>query len=255
MNKTKRIGCSLLTALVLAGCGSGNEASTTDNTTVVNPEEQTVMKIDLLKEWQGPYGGVPAFDKMDLAEVKPAMEKGMALHLAEIEKIANNPEAPTFENTILAMQKAGKELDRAYTYYGIWSSNISSPEFRKIQEDLAPKLSEYSSKISQNQQLFKRIKTVYDNSLKNSLPQQQQRAVQLIYEDFAMQGADLSPEAKERYAEINMELSKLYTQFSNNVLAEEENYVVYLDKDQLSGLARIFREGFSQSGSRSWKGR
>ncbi|MGB7841339.1 MAG: M3 family metallopeptidase, partial [Salinimicrobium sp.] len=188
----------------------------------------------------GPYGGVPAFDKMDLAEVKPAMEKGMALHLAEIEKIANNPEAPTFENTILAMQKAGKELDRAYTYYGIWSSNISSPEFRKIQEELAPKLSEYSSKISQNQQLFKRIKTVYDNSLKNSLPQQQQRAVQLIYEDFAMQGADLSPEAKERYAEINMELSKLYTQFSNNVLAEEENYVVYLDKDQLSGLPESF---------------
>lgn len=240
MNKTKKIGCSLLTALVLAGCGSGNDASTTNKTTVVNPEEQTVMKNDLLKEWQGPYGGVPAFDEMDLAEINPAMEKGMALHLAEIEKIANNPEPPTFDNTILAMQKAGKELDRAYTYYGIWSSNISSPEFRKIQEELAPKLSEYSSKISQNKQLFKRIKTVYDNSLKDPLPQQQQRAVQLIYEDFAMQGADLSPEAKERYAEINMELSKLYTQFSNNVLAEEENYVVYLDKDQLSGLPESF---------------
>ncbi len=239
MNNTKKIGCGLLTALVLTGCGSGNETVSSKEPTVVN-EQNAVMENDLLKEWQGPYGGVPAFDEMDLAELKPAMEKGMALHLAEIVKIASNPEPPTFENTILAMQKAGKELDRASTYYGIWSSNISSPEFRKIQEELAPELSEYSSKISQNRELFERIKTVYENSLKDPLPPQQQRAVQLIYEDFAMEGADLSSEAKERYAAINKELSKLYTQFSNNVLAEEENYVVYLDEDQLSGLPESF---------------
>ena len=240
MNNTKKIGCSLLTVLVLASCGSGNKNASLDETTMVNREQSAVMKNDLLKEWQGPYGGVPAFDEMDLAKIKPAMEKGMALHLAEIEKIANNPEAPTFDNTIVAMQKAGKELDRASTYYGIWSSNISSPEFRKIQEELAPELSEYSSKISQNGKLFERIKTVYENSLQTPLPQEQQRAVQLIYENFAMEGADLSAEAKERYAAINKELSRLYTQFSNNVLAEEENYVVFLDKDQLSGLPESF---------------
>ena len=239
MNNTKKIGCGLLTALVLTGCGSGNETVTSKEPTVIN-EQNAVMENDLLKEWQGLYGGVPAFDEMDLAELKPAMEKGMALHLAEIVKIASNPEPPTFENTILAMQKAGKELDRASTYYGIWSSNMSSPEFRKIQEELAPELSEYSSKISQNRELFERIKTVYENSLTDSLPPQQQRAVQLIYENFAMEGADLSSEAKERYAAINKELSKLYTQFSNNVLAEEENYVVYLDGDQLSGLPESF---------------
>ncbi|MGB7784716.1 MAG: M3 family metallopeptidase [Salinimicrobium sp.] len=240
MNNTKKIGCSLLTALVLAGCGSGNETTSTPQTAAVNKEQNAVMENDLLKEWQGPYGGVPAFDEMDLAEIKPAMEKGMAMHLAEIEKIANNPEAPTFENTILAMQKAGKPLDRASTYYGIWSSNVSSPEFREIQAELAPELSEYSSKISQNGKLFERIKTVYQNSLQDPLPQQQQRAVQLIYEDFAMEGADLSAEAKERYAAINKELSGLYTKFSNNVLAEEENYVVYLNEDQLSGLPESF---------------
>ncbi|GAB2771173.1 M3 family metallopeptidase [Actinomadura fibrosa] len=198
------------------------------------------MENDLLKEWTGPYGGVPAFDEMDLVELRPAMEKGMALHLEEIEQIANNPEPPTFENTILAYEKSGEPLERAFTYYSIWSSNMSSPEFREIQQALAPQISEYSSKISQNENLFKRIKAVYENSLKDPLPPQQQRAVQLLYEEFAMEGADLGPEAKKRYAEINKQLSRLYTQFSNNVLAEEENYVVYLNEDQLSGLPESY---------------
>lgn len=189
-----------------------------------------------MKEWTGPYGGVPAFDEMDLSKLQPAIEKGMELHLQEIEKIANNPAPPSFENTILAMEKAGEPLDRAFTYYGIWSSNMSSPEFRAIQELLTPKISEYNSRISQNEKLFQRIKAVYEASLKDPLPAEQQRTVQLIYEDFAMEGADLSPEDKKRYAAINKELSKLYNQFSNNVLADEENYVVYLTEDQLGGL-------------------
>lgn len=227
---------------LMAGCGTGNRTVTpkTEGVTQNEQVQTQVMQNDLLQAWTGPYGGVPAFDEMDLAELQSAIEKGMALHLAEIETIANNPEAPTFENTILAMQKSGEPLDRAFTYYGIWSSNLSSPEFRGIQAELSPKISEYSSKISQNTKLFNRIKTIYERSLENPLPPQQQRAVQLMYEDFAMEGADLSPEAKKRYAEINQELSKLYTQFSNNVLAEEENYVVYLTEDQLGGLPESF---------------
>ena len=82
----------------------------------------------LLKDWTGPYGGVPAFDKMNLADLKPAMERGMELQLAEIEKIANNPAPATFENTIEAMERAGEELNRVFTYYGIWGSNVSTPE-------------------------------------------------------------------------------------------------------------------------------
>ncbi|HSI70249.1 MAG TPA: M3 family metallopeptidase [Gillisia sp.] len=194
----------------------------------------------LLKEFQGPYDGVPAFDKMDLANLKPAIEKGMALHLEEIKKIANNTEAPTFENTIEAMERAGKPLSRAFTYYGIWSSNISSPEFREIQGELAPKISEYSSKISQNKKLFERIKAVYDNSQDEPLAEDQQRVVDLTYENFALDGANLDEKSKERYAEINKELSQLYTTFSNNVLADEENYVVFLTEDQLGGLPESF---------------
>lgn len=233
------IGVGLFSALLLTGCGSGTEA-TENKPTAEKQEQTTAMKNDLLQEWTGPYGGVPAFDEMELSELKPALEKGMELNLEEIEEIANNPEAPTFENTILAMQRAGKPLDRAFTYYGIWSSNMSSPEFREIQQDMAPKISEFSSKISQNKKLFERIKAVYEASLKEPLAADKQRAVQLIYEDFAMDGADLNEADKKRYAEINKELSQLYTQFSNNVLAEEENYVVFLTEDQLSGLPNSY---------------
>jgi len=122
---------------------------------------------------------------------------------------------------------------------------MSSPEFRTIQGDLAPKLSEYSSKISQNEKLFKRIKTVYDNSLLQPLKSDQQRVLDLTYKSFAMSGAALDADKKQRYAEINLELSSLYNDFSNNVLHDEENYVTYLDETQLGGLS----DGFIKSAS------
>ncbi|WP_298371312.1 M3 family metallopeptidase [uncultured Lutibacter sp.] len=201
-------------------------------------EKETVMNDNLLlEEWTGPFGGVPAFDKMNLEDLKPALEKGMELHLNDINAITANNDAPTFENTIVPLEKAGAELDRIFKYYGIWSSNVSSPEFRAIQTEMSPKLSEFRSKISQNSELFKRIKTVYDNSLKTPLEADQQRVVQLTYESFAMNGAELDSEKKKRYAEIDKELSSLYTKFGNNVLADEENYVVYINKDQLGGLS------------------
>lgn len=242
LNIPRKSGFGLVAAMLIAGCGpgTGTTASQTEPVTDNQQVQTAVMENDLLQEWKGPYGGVPAFDEMDLTELKPALEKGMALHLEEIESIANNPAAPTFDNTILAMEKSGKPLERAFTYYGIWSSNLSSPEFREIQQELAPKISDYSSKISQNKKLFERIKAVYQKSQQDSLPPQQQRAVQLIYEDFAMEGADLNEEDKKRYAAINKELSRLYTTFSNNVLAEEENYVVYLTEGQLSGLPESY---------------
>ncbi len=228
----------LLVLLALASCTSVQTPQSKQ--TEVAVEQKQVETNPLLKEWSGPYGGVPAFDKMNLADLKPAMEKAMALNLAEIEAIANNPAPATFENTIVAMEKAGEELNRAFTYYGIWGSNMSSPEFRTIQAELSPKISEFNSKISQNEKLFKRIKTVYEASKQNPLPADQQRVVQLVYEGFAMEGADLDAAAKERYAAINKELSSLYTAFGNNVLADEEKYVVYLTKDQLGGLSESF---------------
>ena len=113
---------------------------------------------NLLKTWQGPYGGVPAFDQMQLADLKPALEEAMAENLVDIEAIAANPEAANFDNTILAMERSGPKLGRIFSYYGIWRSNVSSPEFREIQKEMAPVLSAYFSSITQNEDLLRELK-------------------------------------------------------------------------------------------------
>ena len=213
--------------------------------TLMTSCKETMKQEDnlLLQKWEGPYGGVPAFDQMNVSDIQAAVEKGMELNLSEIEAIANSSEAATFENTIAAMERSGAELDRVFSYYGIMSSNMSSPEFRDIQAILAPKLSEFSSSISQNKALFNRIKSVYDASLETPLEADQQRVVELTYKGFEMRGAELNAAKKERYAAIDKELSTLYNTFSDNVLHDEENYVTFLKADQLDGLS----DGFIKS--------
>lgn len=194
----------------------------------------------LLAEWSGPYNGVPAFDQMDLEALQPALEVGMARALEASDVIANNPEPPSFENTILALEGSRRDLDRVLAYWWIWSGNLSTPEFREIQREMSPKLAEFRTKIRQNEALFARVKTVYEGDERASLRPDQQRLVWLIYDRFARNGATLEGEAKERYAAIDRRLAELYTQFSNNVLADEEGYVHYLTEDQLSGLPESF---------------
>ncbi len=189
-----------------------------------------------LADWTGPYGGVPAFDKIGLAQLKPALEAGMAMNLAEVDAIANNPAAPTFGNTILALEDSGRKLGDVFSYYGILSSNMSSPEFRAIQQEMAPKLSEFNSKITQNEKLFARVKAVYESPRVKKMRPDQQRLVWLVYNGFAHDGATLQGEAKERYAAIDKRLAELYTKFGDNVLHDEESYVAYLTKAQLGGL-------------------
>ena len=205
--------------------------------------KSTASNNVLIKEWEGLYGGVPAFDKMKVEDIKDAMIQGMKLRLNEIENIAKNKDEPSFENTILQMERSGKELNRVYSYYGILSSNLSSPEFRKIQSELAPLLSDHQSKINQNESLFKRIETVFNKSKDNPLEPDQQRLVEIIYNSFFMNGASLNKEKKKEYASINKKLSELYIKFSNNILNDEEGYITYLSEKELGGLS----EGFIKS--------
>ena len=156
----------------------------------------------LLADWTGPHGGVPAFDRMDLDSLKPALEAGMTRHLDQIVTIASNPDPPTFENTIVALERTGRDLNRVSTYLGVWSSNISTPEFREIQREMAPRLAEFRSKITQNGALFARIKAVSDGEEMAALRPDQQRLVRLTYDDFARNGATLDGEANTRYAAI-----------------------------------------------------
>ncbi|MEQ1931242.1 MAG: M3 family metallopeptidase, partial [Parvularculaceae bacterium] len=228
-------------ALALGGCAKKAEkaeapaAPTAEAAPAAEPGDGNA----LLAEWSGPHGGVPAFDKMDVGLLKPALEAGMAAQLAEIEAIANNPEPASFANTIEALEKTGALLDRASTYFGIWAGNMSSPEFRAVQEEMAPRLAEFGDKITQNAALFARVKAVHETQGRGLRPDQQ-RLAKLVYESFARDGAALDDAKKARTAEINKRLAELHTKFSNNVLHDEESYVTYLTKEQLGGLPDSF---------------
>ena len=195
----------------------------------------------VLAAWEGPYGGVPAFDTVSLDDLKAALEWGMARNLAEVDQITANPDAPTFFNTIVPLEKSGEDLSRVFSYWGIWSSNRSSDEFRAIQSEMVPVLSEFNSKITQNEALFNRIEAVYeDKAALKELTPEAQRIVKLSYEGLVRSGAKLDEEKKKRYAAINKRLSTLYTTFSNNILHDEESYTTYLTEDQLDGLPEAF---------------
>lgn len=232
MNNKVKFAVALALAGALTACGSDNKSNETETTQSAEVKQTNTV----LAEWTGPYEGVPAFDTVKLADLKPAMEIAMERQLAEIDAIVNNPEKPNFENTIVALEAAGSDLNRIYAYYGIWRSNKSSPEVREVSRELAPMLSQFFSKISQNEGLFKRIKAVYDSAEMKTLRKDQQRLVENEYLGFVRGGALLSGDGKKRFAEIQLKLSELHTKFGNNVLADEENYVTYLTKDQLGGL-------------------
>jgi peptidyl-dipeptidase Dcp len=204
----------------------------------------------LLGEWIGPYGGVPPFDKVQVALFKPALETAMAENLKEIDNITRVRSAPTFENTIVALEKAGHTLDRVSTVYGIWGSTMSNAEFQTVQREMAPKLAAFNDQIAQNEALFKRVETVYNSPDKKKLNAEQQRLVWLYYTNFVRSGAKLDTRTKARLTEINQQLATLFTKFSNNVLFEEDNQFVTLkSEDELKGLPQSVRDAEAASGT------
>ncbi|MDY7227217.1 M3 family metallopeptidase [Hyalangium rubrum] len=198
----------------------------------------------LLAKWVGPYGGVPAFDQVKVEHFKPALEAAMDKARQEIAAIANNPAAPTFENTIVALEDTGRTLDAVGTSYGVWASTMATPEFQGIEREMAPKLAAFSDEITQNEKLFQRIEAVYNSPEKAKLSPEQQRLTWLRYTDFVRSGAKLDPAAKKLVVNINQRLATLYTNFSQNVLADEEGYVVLIENEaDLAGLPDSVRAG------------
>jgi peptidyl-dipeptidase Dcp len=192
----------------------------------------------LLAPWTGPHGGVPPFDKVKVLDFTPALEQGMAEQLKEIDAIANSPEAPSFENTIAAMEKTGQPLTRAMAMFGVWSGGMSTPDFQKIEQEMSPKLAAHTDKIIQNSKLFARVKAVYESKDKEKLNAEQQRLTWYTWNQFERQGAGLSDADKKKLSEINQELAKLTTQFSQNQLGDEEKEALVLDKkEDLLGLS------------------
>jgi peptidyl-dipeptidase Dcp len=218
-----------LAALVAAGTAQAAPAEAK----VQNP---------LLAPWTGPYGGVPPFDAVKVDQFKPALETAMAEALAEVDKVANDPAPPTFENTIAALERSGRALDRVSNIFGVFSSTMSTEDFQKVEEEMAPRLAAFSDKITQNEKLFQRIAAVYDAREKGTLTPEQKRLVWLDYTNFVRAGAKLDATAKARLSEINQRLATLYTKFSQNLLADETDYALFLDKESdLAGLPDSLR--------------
>jgi peptidyl-dipeptidase Dcp len=197
----------------------------------------------LLAKWEGPYGGVPPFNRVEIPLFKPALEAAMAEQLAEIQKIANDPAPPDFENTIAALERSGGTLDRVSTLYSIWGSTMASPEYQVVQREMAPRLAAFNDQITQNEALFKRIKAVYNSPAKAKLKPEQQRVTWLYYTNFVRAGARLDANAKKRLSEINQQLAGLFTKFSQNVLAEEtDQFITLKSEDELAGLPQSLRD-------------
>lgn len=200
----------------------------------------------LIPEWTGPYGGVPPFDKVQVALFEPALEAAMAEQLAEIEKIAADPAPPTFENTVAALERTGRGLDRVTTVYGIYSSTMSTPEFQAVETEMAPRLAAFRDQITQNEKLFQRIAAVYEAREAGTLTPEQKRLAWLNYTNFVRAGAKLDAAGKKRVAQINERLAGLYTKFSQDVLAEETSYVTVLESEaDLAGLSGSLRAAAS----------
>ncbi len=245
-------------ALAIAACTTTDQTVSTTTTTetqhaeVVTTATRTTMAEPplpprpdnpLLEPWTGPYGGVPPFDKVRVEQFGPALEYAMAENLAEVDRIANDPAAPTFQNTIAAMENTGRTLDRVGTIYGIWASTMNSPEFQPIEREMAPKLAAFSDQITQNEKLFHRIETVYNSPEKASLTPEQQRLTWLYYNNFVRAGARLDQAKKDRLSAINQELAGLFTKFSQNVLADEtDQFLVIDDASGLAGLSPSLRD-------------
>ncbi len=235
----------LAMAMAIAGCTTVNDVPTTTETAPppTTTPAPAVTSNPLLGPWTGPYGGVPPWDKVKVSDIKPALEAAMAENLAEIDAIAKNPAPPTFENTIAAMEKAGRTLERVGTIFGVYSSTMSDDEFQKVELEMAPKLAEFGDKITQNEVLFRRIEAVYNSPNKARLTPEQQRVTWLYYTNFVRAGAKLDAKAKARVADINQRLAELYTKFSQNVLADEKNDVVVLESEaDLAGLPQSLRD-------------
>ena len=197
----------------------------------------------LLATWEGPYGGVPPFDRVQVPLFKPALEAAMAEALAETDQIAKNPAPPDFENTVAALERSGHTLERVSVLYGVWGSTMSSPEYQVVQREMAPKLAAFYDQVQQNEAVFKRIDAIYNSPAKAKLTPEQQRLTWFYYTTWASAGARLNPDAKKQLSEINQKLAGLFTRFSQNVLAEEtDQFIVLKSEDELAGLPQSLRD-------------
>ena len=194
----------------------------------------------LTDPWTGPYGGIPAFDKVKISDFEPAILWGMDVNRAEIKAITNNKAAPTFANTSAAFEAAGAELNRVLSIYYIWDGNLSDEAFQAVSSKMSPILAAFGDEVTQNKPLFDRIEAVYKNQDRMNLTVEQKRLLWLQYRDFVRAGAKLSAGDKAKVAGINKQLATSFDTFSKNLLHDEAQ-VTLIGPDDLAGLSDSFK--------------
>tara|TARA_B100001175_G_scaffold54243_1_gene43288 strand:- start:2370 stop:4394 length:2025 start_codon:yes stop_codon:yes gene_type:complete len=189
-----------------------------------------------LNEYETPFK-IPPFEEIEFAHYEPAFDIGMKEHLKEIEEIANNQQEPTFENTIEAMERSGETLDKvANVFFNLLGSNTND-DMDALAMKISPKLSAHNDSILLNNELFKRIKELFDNKGSFNLTTEQNRLLEETYKRFIRSGANLDYQSMERLTQINSSLSSLSVQFDQNVLKETNSYSMVIENEEdLDGL-------------------
>lgn len=213
------------------------------------------MNNPLLQEFDTPYQSVP-FSKIKTEHFLPAFETAIEMSKKDIEKICNNPEAPTFENTIVALELSGAQLSKISSIFFNLNSAETNEEIQNIAKQVSPMLSELSNDILLNPELFKRVKTVYEQRNKLNLNSEQLRLLDKKYKSFTRNGANLNEEQKDQIRSIDKELAMLTVQFGQNALAETNNYFLNItDEKSLKGLPEyVIADAKEEATSRNLNG-
>ncbi|MCI0920659.1 M3 family metallopeptidase [Sphingobacterium rhinopitheci] len=212
----------LVVAAIVVGCTNDKKNDYSDN--------------PLLAKYETPFE-VPPFDKIKDEHFRPAFEEAIRVHNLEIDSIVNNTEAPTFDNTIVALENAGSLLSKVSSVFSSLNSANTNDTIQAIAKDLAPLLSGHRDNIALNGKLFERVKTVYNTKESFGLDAEDQKLLEESYKGFVRSGANLSDTDKEKLKKINAELSVLTTAFGQNLLAETNSFELVVDKEEdLAGL-------------------
>ena len=202
-------------------------------------KKQMDLNSPLLQPWTGPYGGVPPWNLVRSEEFVSAFDAAISESNADIKAITDNAEKPSFENTIVAMERAGRTLSRLEAIFFVYASNLNIGPIPDIEKVIVPKLSEHEDSIYQNKQLFARISSVYESPAMTdgTFNLSQRRLVDDTYKTFLRKGAKLNRTDKAKLSQMNTRLARLFTDFSQNVLADENGYVTWIkNKSELGGL-------------------
>ena len=193
------------------------------------------MENPFLKKYNTEFE-IPPFSKIDESDFMPAFTMGIEAHKKEIDSIIKNSENPSFENVMIALEKSGSLLDRVGAVFFNLSGSTSNEEIQNIEKDISPILSQHYDSISLNPKIFKKIKYLWDNIDSLNLSIEEKKILEEKYKNFIRNGALLEGDDKEKYSSINQEISKLSVEFSQNLLAETNNFEIILNENDLDGL-------------------